>query len=404
MILRPGELRTHERFGPETVNRGAVLWECEWDGGVFEAGVMLGGVFRSGEFRGGVFWGAFWRGGSFSGGFWHNGFGPDGRYRPRGAGPLADPPARNPAESASAQDAPEDRLLTVFAASVYPDIARLWLSCIRRALPADSTRVEVFDDSAEGVLFGAGLTDVRILRPTAERRDFQEAYNDAVARTTTPLLAFVDTDVFWVRPDVWKRVQAELAPGDVASVSCVSRAAAESHGTFAVVLKTAAYRDVLRTLPGGFFPFVEREAEGSPPGRWIGHDTGDLATRAVRAAGFDVKLLHLDSEGDFVRFDAITNTRRIGEWTGSEILLSMAETNPYFRRGCLGNLALKRVHDRLFVSGPRYEAPLSGEAVRRGLLRHPRTFLRALGEASRFRSEAGRIERFVLQGRETASA
>jgi hypothetical protein len=56
-VLEAGEFFHKERFGPATVNRGAVLLECEWDGGVFEAGVMLGGFFRSGEFRGGTFWG-----------------------------------------------------------------------------------------------------------------------------------------------------------------------------------------------------------------------------------------------------------------------------------------------------------------------------------------------------------
>jgi len=90
-VLEPGELHVHERFGPEVVNRGALLYSCEWDGGLFEAGVMWGGIFRSGAFCGGVLWGVWWRGGSFEGGFWHSGFGPDGRYLPRGTPPRQDP-------------------------------------------------------------------------------------------------------------------------------------------------------------------------------------------------------------------------------------------------------------------------------------------------------------------------
>ena len=66
-VLGPGELHAHERFGADTVNRGAVLWECEWDGGVFESGVMLGGIFRAGEFRDGVVWAAYWKGGVVEG-------------------------------------------------------------------------------------------------------------------------------------------------------------------------------------------------------------------------------------------------------------------------------------------------------------------------------------------------
>lgn len=86
-VLRAGELRSHERFGPGTVNRGALLFSCEWDGGVFESGVMWGGIFRSGRFLGGVFWGGWWKGGAWEGGFWHSGYGADGRYRTRDDAP-----------------------------------------------------------------------------------------------------------------------------------------------------------------------------------------------------------------------------------------------------------------------------------------------------------------------------
>jgi hypothetical protein len=82
-ILQAGEFFHKERFGPETVNRGAVLLECEWDGGVFESGVMLGGLFRDGEFRGGTFWGGIFWAGRWRGGTWESGFDREGRYRPR---------------------------------------------------------------------------------------------------------------------------------------------------------------------------------------------------------------------------------------------------------------------------------------------------------------------------------
>jgi hypothetical protein len=82
-ILQAGEFYHRERFGPETVNRGAVLLECEWDGGVFESGVMLGGLFRDGEFQGGTFWGGIFWAGRWRGGTWESGFDREGRYRPR---------------------------------------------------------------------------------------------------------------------------------------------------------------------------------------------------------------------------------------------------------------------------------------------------------------------------------
>ncbi|MGE5345726.1 MAG: nucleotidyltransferase family protein, partial [Acidithiobacillales bacterium] len=257
--LQPGEIRIHERFGPMAVNRGAVLFECEWDGGLFESGVMLGGIFRSGSFRSGVFWAGLWKGGSWEGGFWHHGFGPDGRYRPRGAPPGASP---GTAASASALSPAQESGagLTVFAATVFPDLVRLWHACLVRALPREEAIVEVYDDSAAGDLDAVLLPGATILRRAPERPDFQMAYNDAIARATTPLLAFVDTDVFCVSKDVWRRARAELERPEVAAVSCVSREAAESPGTFAVVMKVAAYREALRSVPGGFVPFAEREA------------------------------------------------------------------------------------------------------------------------------------------------
>lgn len=83
LVLGEGEIRRREVFGAGTVNRGAVLLECIWDGGVFESGVMVGGLFRSGTFSGGVFWGGVFLGGTWTGGVWENGFGPDGQYHPR---------------------------------------------------------------------------------------------------------------------------------------------------------------------------------------------------------------------------------------------------------------------------------------------------------------------------------
>ena len=87
-VLGPGGVHVNERFGPGVVNRGALLYSCEWDGGVFECGVMWGGLFRSGRFLDGVFWGGWWLGGAWEGGFWHSGFGPDGLYLPRDDAPV----------------------------------------------------------------------------------------------------------------------------------------------------------------------------------------------------------------------------------------------------------------------------------------------------------------------------
>ncbi|MEO8587230.1 MAG: glycosyltransferase [Acidobacteriota bacterium] len=392
-VLGAGAFFRHERFGPDTVNRGAVVWECEWDGGVFESGVMLGGIFRAGAFRGGIAWAVYWKGGEWTGGLWHHGFGPDGSYRPRGAFPgsaLAE--ARAPESPIDEGARPR---ATIFTASVFGDIPRLWLACLKSSLPSEEVTYEVFDDSSDGSLDEGLLPGVAVLRRSPSRPDFQVAYDDALRRATTPFLAFVDTDVFWLSRDVWPRVLEELENPRVAAVSCVSRAATPSPGTFAVVMRTAVYRDVVRGVPGAFTPRVEGEAAGETPGCWRGDDTADRVARAVKVAGFEVALLHLGATAAFARFDAITMTRLLGGWVGPETLLEMAVTNTYFRRGALGALALARVHDALFPGGPRFGVPLSAARLWSRLLRHPRTFAAAAREWAEIRRAADRLRRFL---------
>lgn len=398
-VLGPGELHVHEHFGPGTINRGAVLWECEWDGGVFESGIFLGGVFRAGVFRGGVVWAAYWKGGTWESGFWHHGFGPDGAYRPRGAFPGSDVPA------AEAAEAPIDERggprATVFAASVFGDLPRLWLACLRHALPAGDATFELFDDSAEGSLDRSVLPGVVVLGRSPARPDFQVAYADALRRATTPLLVFVDTDVFWLSREVWTRVLKELKNPRVAGVACLARAAAPSPGTFAVVMRTAVYREIVRRVPGGFAPAVEREETQGAAGRWRGQDTADRVARAVKEAGFEVPTLDLEDSA-FVRFDAITMTRLIRGWVGENTLVAMAAENRYFRRGCLGAHALARVHDELFPDGPRFGTPLRPGALWRTMIRRPRTLLAALRDAAEFRSGAVRIRKALGRAQRTA--
>ena len=90
LILQSGEFYHKHSFGPETVNRGAVLLECEWHGGTFESGMLLGGCFHSGVFCDGFFSGAvFWEG-EWESGTWWCGYDRRGRYRPRGDHPPFD--------------------------------------------------------------------------------------------------------------------------------------------------------------------------------------------------------------------------------------------------------------------------------------------------------------------------
>lgn len=286
-------------------------------------------------------------------------------------------------------------VLTIFTASVRLDLARLWLACIERAFPRDEVVVEIFDDSKDGVLTPGLLPRATVLRPGPGRRDFQEAYNDALGRAATPWLAFFDTDAYAVSREVWPRVRERLR-ADVAAVLCAPRTSTEGHDRVALVLNVAAYRAALAEVPDGFLPRVEREDPAGRPGHWRGHDTGDLLTRAGAERGGAVDILPLEAEGTFVRFDALTNTHLLAEWSGSGPLLALAKEHAYFREGCLGNLALRGVYRRLFPGGPPFSFRVSSGAVWRAMAARGLGSLRdAVSRARRMRVGAKRLETFL---------
>jgi hypothetical protein len=139
-------------------------------------------------------------------------------------------------------------MLTVFTSAVYPDLARLWYACVTRSFPPDTTSFEIFDDSG-GALDARWFPRATVLPRTGSRRDFQESYNDAVRRAQTPYLAFIDTDIFWTSPSVWRELLPCLQRPGLAAISCISRRNRPSHGTFAVVLNVHKYQCVMDGLP-----------------------------------------------------------------------------------------------------------------------------------------------------------
>src|ERR1700728_1113592 len=213
--------------------------------------------------------------------------------------------------------------LTVFTATVYPDVARIWYACVRRAFPAHATTFEIFYDS-DGAGLPPGCFDgANIVRRTPERRDHHDAYNDAVKRAETPYLAIIDTDVFWTSGELWADVRRRLERPEVAAVSCISRSRRKSHGTYAVVLKPEIYRRVLEKVPEGFYPGAELLDPKLPMTQWRWFDTGDILTQAVMDAGYEVELLHLDKSREVVRFYGITLSRRGGRNFGAAALTEM---------------------------------------------------------------------------------
>jgi glycosyltransferase involved in cell wall biosynthesis len=288
-------------------------------------------------------------------------------------------------------------LVTVFTCTVYFDIARIWYACVSRVFPQGEAKFEIYVDSDGELPDMRYFRGVELIRQGPGRRDFQEAYNDAVARADTPYLAFIDSDVYWVSDSIWPFIKNELSKTEVAAVSCITRSQIQSHGTFSVVMKAAIYREVLKTVPGGFLPSTEFMDIDVPTQRWRWFDTGDLVTGAVRNAGYEVKLLRLDHTGEVVMFRNITVFRRPADWVGSHILGTIK--GKYFWRGYTGNLALRHLHNRLFPDGPRYRFPLRTrlflfQAVR-GDLRELLWRCRYLWRAWR---DIGKVREFIRAG------
>ncbi len=256
-------------------------------------------------------------------------------------------------------------LVTFFTCTVYPDIARIWYACLRRAVPAADANYEIYHDSDMCELDPRLFPGATILEQTPCRRDFQEAYNDALARVETPWLAFVDSDVYWVSSRLWGEIREHMADPRVAAVSCVRRSHRTSTGTFSVVMKAEIYREVLRSVPEGFLPGNEYLDETVAYKEWKWYDTADLATDAVLRAGWEVRFLDSEARGDLVMFRNITVFRLPAEWVGVAALAEIA--GRYFWRGYAGNVALKHLHDRLFPNGPPYRFPVLPALVLRKL-------------------------------------
>ena len=286
-------------------------------------------------------------------------------------------------------------LLTIFTASVRLDLARLWLACVTRAFSREEIRIEIFDDSEEGALLPELLPGAAILRRETGRRDFQEAYNDALSRAATPWLAFLDTDAYPVSREVWPRVRVRLEAG-AAAVLCAPRTGVEGHDTVALVLDVEAYRAALADVPGGFLPRVEGEDPAGRPGRWRGFDTGDLLTAAVIARGGRIEPLRLEAEGACARFDALTNAHLLAAWAGPARLLDLARRDAYLREGCLGNIALRQVYDHAFPAGPPFAFSIGGAACWWSLASAGPSVLRAaFGRARRLRATARCLSKFL---------
>jgi hypothetical protein len=347
--LRPGEFYVKKRFGPRAVNRGAVLLECEWSGGVFESGMMLGGLFRSGEFRGGTFSGAVFWDGFWLGGTWHCGYDRRGRYRPRTDRPPHRRRASRPPEGSTGMP----RLL-IASPHRYPDLARLWhRSVARQLVPAFEAagfevRVLIFRDANEAAFDPAHFPGVDLDAPHSGARDFIEFY-DAALGLGSDYLLFLDADVFFLDgPWAASHVGAFDDP-DVAAVSFLHRP--ELPGSvYALLCRCEPYR---RLSPPVFASCYE-DIDDWP--KATHRDPGELAAIRLRRSGRTI--LEVDpseSEAHLADFHSTTNVRvsreLFGGAIGAEQFDALVSSNRYFAMGAYDNALLGALHEALFA-GP----------------------------------------------------
>lgn len=161
-------------------------------------------------------------------------------------------------------------------------------------------------------------------------------------------------------------------------------------------MKVDVYREVLAGFPVGFCQAVEIADPALPPDRWRWSDSGDLLTERVLAAGHEIELHHLDEEGVLPSFDTISVFRRTAGWAGMGALLREVGDSRFLWRGYNGNLVLRRLHDRLFQDGPRYDFPYAARPLAR-YARHgePEKVAWRLAYAASIKDKARRVERYA---------
>lgn len=375
-VLAAGEFHHKRRFGPGAICRGAVLLECEWDGGLFESGMFLGGMFRRGEFLGGTFSGAVFRDGHWRGGTWLCGFDHQGRYRPRtdhppheDPGPLhADPGGATPEEDRAIRGGGRRRVV-IASPHRHADLARLWHRSIARDLvPALAgvgldVDVTIFCDAGTAGFDPSLFPGVHLESPRAGARDFIEFYDGAL-RYPCDYLFFIDADVFLLDGRWPASYVAAFDAPEVAAVSLLHRP--ELPGSiYALICRREDYRRLAPPVLPAYWDALDAWPSS------IHRDPGALAALRLTASGKRIVMASAsEMDAHLTDFHGTTNLRVCREsWApliGGPQFESLIARKAYFARGAYDNILLGWLYERVFgepfAPGPDGE-PLAGSVT-----------------------------------------
>jgi hypothetical protein len=397
-VLAAGEFHRRAHFGPGTVNRGAVLLECEWDGGTFESGMMLGGRFVAGNVRGGSFSGVYFRAGQWHGGTWLGGFDHRGRYRPRGDQPPHEDVTSdaNPRAQESYRPSAARRLI-IASPHRYPDLARLWHRTVARELaPAFrdvglDVEIVIFCDSGPEGFLQSRFPGVRLTPPGPTARDFIEFY-DAALGYDCDYLFFIDADVFFLDGTWAAGHLGQFADPGVAAVSFLTRPDLPG-SAYALLCRRSDY---LVLTPPVLACCYER------PEDWpdaVHRDPCERAAIRLESLGKRIVLSSASAmDARVADFHGTTNLRvsreMFGRTIGTERFEALVAEHRYFAKAACDNALLGCFSQALFGEpfapgddGTPLGGSLTVEATRRALRQFRDAMIRAELQAHLGRSE-----------------
>lgn len=351
-VLAAGEFHHKRPFGPGVVCRGAVLLECEWDGGVFESGMFLGGMFRRGEFLGGTFSGAVFSDGHWRGGTWQCGFDRHGRYRPRtDHPPHVDPPSASADPGSPMPKESGRRRVIIASPHRHPDLARLWHRSIARDLVPALTRVglevdvTIFCDAGTAGFDPRHFPGVRLESPRAGARDFIEFYDSALGYACDYLF-FIDADVFLLDGAWPAGYFAAFDAPEVSAVSLLHRP--ELPGSiYALICRREDYRRLAPPVLPAYWDALDAWP------RSIHRDPGAMAARRLAASGKKIVMASpAEMDAHLTDFHGTTNLRVSREsfapLIGDAQFEALIAAKAYFARGAYDNILLGWLYERVF--------------------------------------------------------
>lgn len=342
VILKTGEFYHRTCFGPDTINCGAVLIDCQWRGGCFKDGHMLGGFFDSGTVLGGFFSGVTMLNCNWHGGTWHGGYDVAGLYKPRFHSDSTCPWSENTIEYRSPDEhkSDDDTRARVLIASphLYGDLARLWYRGVKRhlipALEAQGLKVDVLIFCDNDLFPSEWFAGATLWQAGKQAMDFIHFY-DVCLGQPYEYLFFMDADIFFIQSEPLIPYLQRRDDTDFAAISFLQDDALPGS-----IYALFAKREVYAQLPSPAFAARYDNAKKWPFNTH--YDPGAYAAKILREQG--AKIIVGQSPREFlVDFHGTTNLRitleMLGRNTNSEVFHYIQNKN-YFLQAAYDNILL----------------------------------------------------------------